>query len=204
VITVNHELTLAAGVIVESLDKEVLVVRTGSSHVLWLVGEAAGVVADLHRGVHGLSCSPEVVDALRESGVVVDTRKHPTVTRRTALTAGFTGLGLGVTMLALPTPAFAQSVDLSQVSGQWFVEGGGPIFFEILLADYPELPSPPTSSLYSVLTVSGKGVPYYGSFAGTVLWAADAAEFPDPFGDFTGFFTADGQDYEALFSSPGK
>jgi hypothetical protein len=98
------QVSLTAGVVVERISEELLVITPGASEAVKLSGHAAEVFRDIHAG-RSVDVSDPVVSELARLGII----GSPGMSRRGLMRAGAIGVGAGIAVLALPSVAAASS-----------------------------------------------------------------------------------------------
>jgi len=109
---VMKEISLARGVVVETVAEEALAIIPGSNDLVRLSGPAAKVVRDVMAGE--VVTSDATVTELIRRGVLTGSSA---MTRRGMLKAGAVGAGAGIAVLTMPSVAAASSGDGSGGSG---------------------------------------------------------------------------------------
>ena len=112
----NTRITIAAGVTIEEVAEDFMVMVPGATDVLRVSGDAADAIRQIKAG-KVVQPSGDTIAHLKDLGVLVDT---PGMSRRGLLTVGAAGVGAGISVLALPSVAAASSPGGGGTSG-----GGG-------------------------------------------------------------------------------
>jgi hypothetical protein len=158
----SNRVRLAAGVVVEEMGPDVVVMVPDSSEVLTLTGDAAGLLRDVQAGATVRLGA--LVSELVQLGVL-DTSG---LSRRGFVKAGAIGAGAGIAVLSMPGVAAASSGGVLDGSVGW---DGTTITVEL----YPPLPFTPSLGDTAVLQQEGNAdvtVTFDGT-AWTVLSAVD-------------------------------
>ena len=101
----NTRITIAAGVTIEEVAEDFMVMVPGTTDVLRVSGEAADAIRQIRAG-KVVQPSGDTIAHLKDLGVLVDI---PGMSRRGLLTVGAAGVGAGISVLALPSVAAASS-----------------------------------------------------------------------------------------------
>jgi hypothetical protein len=113
----RSSLKINTGVSIEIVGSEALVAVPESPEIIRVSGAAAEVIVGVLRGDNVSHANPAVADLI-ERGIL--TSSSPS--RRSVLTAGAAGLGVGITMVSLPGVAAAASA--ITVLGDYYVYDG--------------------------------------------------------------------------------
>ena len=127
----NTRITIAAGVTIEEVAEDFMVMVPGAIDVLRVSGDAADAIRQIRAG-KVIQPSGDTIAHLKDLGVVVDT---PGMSRRGLLTVGAAGVGAGISVLALPSVAAASSPGGGGTSGGGASGGAG----TSLLGAYEEM-----------------------------------------------------------------
>jgi hypothetical protein len=217
---------VTAGVIVERVGDDLVVIVPGNTDVVSLSGRPANVLLDVKAGRKVDSADPALRD-LVDLGIL----SAPGFSRRGLVKAGVVGAGAGIAVLAMPGVAAASSAPRTQLIG-YFSRMPGSNYFQIAsfngyilgesgVADYltqkgapttlPVLPDPfPSNDPDDILTLD---VPEFGLFnlspsAGNRLtpgntyieWTpASGVDLSGREFATVGYFSWAGQDFEVFF-----
>jgi hypothetical protein len=214
----STDVSLVAGLVVERVGDDLMVIVPGNSDVVSLSGRPAEVLSDVEAGRQVDSTNPALLD-LVDLGIV----SAPGLSRRGLIKAGAVGVGVGVASLALPTAAFASSANRDSITGIYSMAGEGNPWGFLVLKDDVSAGTPETLTLTvggtafqsSALTGSGSAVwtttssaavsfnDIYWLHGVTVSGALLAAVFADSPEDVSGSFSSGGTTYDVTYSFIG-
>jgi len=201
----KSSMSIAPGVIVETIGDDVVVMVPESTEVIRLSGDAAQLVRAIHDGP---AVAPtQTVTELINRGILVS----PTgMSRRGLITAGAIGAGAGITALAMPGVAAASSSSDEPGDGRIALLGDYYLFFTqpnwYLIYNTPALVDParmsppfapgneavdfdPTNAPLSDLILEGFGTVDNGMAfldQGVAYWQENVGEDPDSLNDVLG------------------
>jgi hypothetical protein len=185
---VSKRLRVVSDAVVEELGSDLMVMLPGSSDVLFLSGESAGVVRQVQGG-KSVEVNGTVSDLIARG--VLESAK---LSRRGLITAGAIGAGAGIAVMAMPGVAAAASVALgtyeiyytapdgSGLYSLWIPVAGADFSPSVELEFGGGYDGPGTGSTIS-LTPTNNGKDTFGTYW---VFDQDTGGFPaDPTGPWT-------------------
>jgi hypothetical protein len=182
---VMSRIALVAGVVVEELGADLMVMVPGSTEVLTLSGDAAAAVRCVQSG------SPVATDAVVSDLVRLGVLETSGLSRRGLIKAGAIGAGAGIAVMSMPTVAMAASSCRDGGIGtfgegfEWIAPAGATtsdFYGDLLLSTGESMPS------LEAYQIDGGGV--------TFVWGG---EFPVGELSVTGEFDYKGNCYRVTF-----
>lgn len=144
----STNVSLVAGVVIERVGDDLMVIVPGNSDVVSLSGRPAEVLADVEAGRQVDSTDPALRD-LVDLGVV----SAPGLSRRGLIKVGAIGAGTGIAILALPSPAMAASASVQEITIDnlfaGIVSGTNVISIQILSSEFPDGLSAGVAGVYT-------------------------------------------------------
>lgn len=179
--------SLVAGVVIERVDDDLMVIVPGDSDVVSLSGRPAQVLADVEAG-RKVDSTDSALRDLVDLGIV----SAPGLSRR-GLFVGAIGAGAGIAVLALPSPAMAASAPVQEIridnlfaSIAIFANAPNRISIQILSSEFPDGLSAGVAGVYTTLQGRDFAMAHNGTNSflatGTPTTDDDHDELSDLFG----------------------